>query len=507
MSELNSQIEANSVDEEVIVDDCPREGLTKWQNLLVEAMDHLFIWWFSRRWKRVLEGAPALLIAGLMLVPVMLSASTNTQKIVDRYKAEVNSEIERNDTVSAELYLRKLHQYGNNEPVTRYALAVVAERKGEHQRAEAILKELVTTTGYPRAHLWAAKQLAAEKDNQTPSNRKELIHHLHAALLSDPPSVEATVMLGQIHVQDREYEKATKYFESVVMQRPELHLTLGQLYLRLNDHNRAKFELKQAAEYFQKSVTMAVNDVNRRVAWALACRLQGDYLKAKEILYEGLKIDSENSLLRDVLASFLIDEFDASTIGSVENQDIAIQLLEAALFYAPNNSAALNRLATICAADGDAGDRARTRLKDALATGKATATVHLILGIQAVQKGDTKKASLHFEQGSQLNPRFPELLNNFAWVLAYQENPQLERALVLVNRALEIEPKHPMIRETRGQINVKLARWREALTDLEFALPAMPKNRELHKSLARVYRELGDTEIAEKHEQIANRAN
>ena len=180
-------------------------------------------------------------------------------------------------------------------------------------------------------------------------------------------------------------------------------------------------------------------------------------------------------------------------------------MLQKALEYEPSNENALGRFAKFIRRSGPEAETARTVLKDALANGDAPAIVHLILGTLAASEGHLDEAQLHLEQASQLTPKAPQLLNNLAWVVARAEPPDLERALSLINAALELSPNHPEIRETRGQILASMERWKDALIDLEYALGSLRGRPQLHATLARIYTQLGDEDMAALHRKRVER--
>ena len=48
-----------------------------------------------------------------------------------------------------------------------------------------------------------------------------------------------------------------------------------------------------------------------------------------------------------------------------------------------------------------------------------------------------------------------------------------------------------------------MGQWKEALTDLEFAVRRDPDNRDLHKILSEVYEKLHDPDMAAAHQRLA----
>jgi Flp pilus assembly protein TadD len=113
------------------------------------------------------------------------------------------------------------------------------------------------------------------------------------------------------------------------------------------------------------------------------------------------------------------------------------------------------------------------------------------------------EARLHWERANQLAPDMPAIANNLAWLLSQSAPPDLPRALQLADMAVEKSPREMNFRDTRGHILMKLGRWKEALADLEAALPTTPNPAEMHLSLAEVYRHLDAPAMAAEHQRLA----
>ena len=84
-----------------------------------------------------------------------------------------------------------------------------------------------------------------------------------------------------------------------------------------------------------------------------------------------------------------------------------------------------------------------------------------------------------------------------------QEYVQAAEALEHANLAVEKGPRVLEVRETRGQILAALGRSEEALPDLEAALGMRRVPVDLHKTLAKVYDELGNPQMAARHRERA----
>jgi predicted Zn-dependent protease len=163
----------------------------------------------------------------------------------------------------------------------------------------------------------------------------------------------------------------------------------------------------------------------------------------------------------------------------------------------------LLRLWAFTRAPGAQANAARGVLRGMLARGQGGALVHLALGMDAWQHEDKAAALVHLEQAYALPPEMGLVANNLAWALASAQPPDLPRALGLIDSVVQRWPADPVFRDTRGQILARLGRWREALTDLQVALPIYGTKPEFHRRLADCYRHLEMPAMAQEHEQLA----
>jgi predicted Zn-dependent protease len=155
-----------------------------------------------------------------------------------------------------------------------------------------------------------------------------------------------------------------------------------------------------------------------------------------------------------------------------------LALVERGLAHDRENAALLAKLLAVSKLSGAEADKARTAFQTLLAEGKSPAVLHLIMGVDAWQRGKAAEGKQHLEQAYRHYPQSTVVVNNLAWMLAREQPADLPRALALIDSALEHAPGQPRFRDTRGHILVKMGRWQEAVTDLEAALQAIPNKRE-----------------------------
>jgi tetratricopeptide (TPR) repeat protein len=134
---------------------------------------------------------------------------------------------------------------------------------------------------------------------------------------------------------------------------------------------------------------------------------------------------------------------------------------------------------------------------------KTPATILEAIGTAAATVGELDKAKDYLQRAIKMDPQNSIAWNNYAWILLQGPESDLEAALQAVTKALAIRPDEFRYRETRGQVLVRMARWQEAIADLEYAANGMPESRDIHLSLAKAYDALGDKQLAQVHREHA----
>ena len=147
----------------------------------------------------------------------------------------------------------------------------------------------------------------------------------------------------------------------------------------------------------------------------------------------------------------------------------------------------------------------KTVLANVIAEGEQPALAHLAMGNLCWLEDDRKGALFHFELAAEIRDDVAVVLNNMAWLISHDEekSPDFERAMALINSALEKSPEDPSFLDTRGTIFFLQKDWKPALVDLEKALSGVRDKRAVHEKLATIYRQLGMKEISEQHAKLS----
>ena len=104
--------------------------------------------------------------------------------------------------------------------------------------------------------------------------------------------------------------------------------------------------------------------------------------------------------------------------------------------------------------------------------------------------GEKEKSIEIMQRLIGVNPQHGEALNFIAFSLA-EDGRDLERALLLANRALQVQPENGYYLDTRGWIYFKMNRTKDAIADLERSVDLSKADPEISEHLADVYLSAG----------------
>jgi tetratricopeptide (TPR) repeat protein len=457
-------------------------------------------WWRSRNPRLLFRALPAVVLGTAALSIGMAAYARREAETTSLYLEEAKGRFKAQDYAGAMTCYDRLAHLGGSRPEVLFGLALTAQAQGEQERATLLMTELAPPDrrGYGEAHLWWARRLLSNP-SATPPMQDAAERHLLNALdgeLEDPASAHG--LLGEFYLNRGKLDQAETHLLKAVREKPQLRLRLAQLYATRGNKDRARSEAELARNFFRAGAQHELHDHQARLRWADALLLLGDQRGAVEVLREGLNATGD-AVYRPALARVYVAWSDSLGADARVNPGDQLALLEKALEYDPTQVELTMRLWAFTKFRGEAAEKARTVLRTQLASGKATGLVYLALGMDAWERGKADEALVLLEQAYRLAPQMGLVVNNLAWVLANSQPPDLSRALSLMDSLLSRWPNEPMYRDTRGQIYARSGRWREALTDLQAALPAYAADPQMHRRLADVYEHLGLAEMAAEH--------
>lgn len=163
----------------------------------------------------------------------------------------------------------------------------------------------------------------------------------------------------------------------------------------------------------------------------------------------------------------------------------AEQAFRKALESDPKSAQLLNYLAGVLR-EAKKFDQAKKVYEDILAEAPGNEQILFSYAVLYHEMGDEEKSIEIMQRLIGVNPQHAEALNFIAFSLA-EDARDLERALLLANRALQVQPENGFYLDTRGWIYFKMNRVKDAVKDLERAVDLSKGDPEISEHLADVY--------------------
>ena len=461
--------------------------------------------WLIQYGPLLAAGLPALII-GLGAGSVAMAVLLNRDLRPAHYTAAAYSRAGSKDLEGAKVCFERLLRLNSGTDKTKFNLAQIYQQSGQPERALSMISELapLDKTGHPPAHLVMAVYLLNRREISE-ANLLQAETHLKRVLEAGTGESEnARMMLAQLYARSGRTQEAKVELTTLVQSRPELLLQLAALERSMGSEIDATTHAEKAFKTFSDRTLEEPNNLNNRVLSAGAAAFLKQYPKSESILLDALA-KGDNRDIHSALAGLYLIWADDVMKDPQNGPSSWLPLLERGIRHEPKNPLLLDRFLTIINKHGRDNEETRSAMMDMLSDGKAPASAHFLLGVDAWQRQKPEEARFHWERAHELAPELVGASNNLAWVLASGANPDLPRALEIINLALDRSPKNPTYLGTRGRVLVRMEQWKDAVNDLEAALTSTPDDIDLHKDLATAYKGLGMTDLAARHEERAEK--
>jgi tetratricopeptide (TPR) repeat protein len=288
---------------------------------------------------------------------------------------------------------------------------------------------------------------------------EEAVATLAGALSLNPRSAEVESNLGAaLYCLERSDEAISHLRKALELdpEHPLAHYNLGSALMQ-------KDRLAEAAEEFRIAARLNPRYAEACNNLALTLAKQGKLDEAAAQFRQALAIQPGLLPAHYGFGELLIDQ---------GKPDAAIEQFSEVIRLQPNHEPARVQLGLARASQG--------KLEEAVADfsaalriqpDDAAAQCHLAAALAGLHK--TKEAIGHYRDALKALPDFPEALNNLAWILAANPDPQVRNgreAVALAERACKLtEYKQPMMVGTLAAAYAETGRFAEAVTTAEKA--------------------------------------
>lgn len=463
-------------------------------------------WFGKRQFRYLLYGVPSIIafvVFGVFLIRGVMYGGSHR---ADQYANAAAKAAKAGQWKEAQLFYQRAIDMGRNERSTLFELAKAAEKNGDEPVKVAVMDSLapVQVATFAPAHLWQAARVLSNQP--VPADRIPVVEaHLRHALSLDANNRYAHLMLGELYFQSGKMKLAQNHLTQVIQRSPEHRLMLAKTHGLLGQKEQAKQWAAQAVDYYSDRIERNSDDVEAHLALSDAYFFQEEFPKAASILQRATQANPDSKALRYGLARVYVQWSDSLQGMTEEIRQAKFELLSAALLANPDEMLVFDRLISHLATDEALSAEGREMLLQNIAEGRGVAMSHLILG--TLSDPGTKESQMHLEMAYEELPTAPVVINNLAWALAQQETPDLQRAYDLIDGVIQRSGKQvaPQFLDTRGLILVKKGRWKDAIRDLELALPSHRTEAATHLALAEAYEQIGSPELALRHRKMAEK--
>jgi len=345
-----------------------------------------------------------------------------------------------------------------------------------------------------------------------------------------PNEVRFQGLLAETHLRAGQVEQAKTIYYGILTSAPEngyAHFGLADIYKKEGNVDSSFSHLKSAFSDRQTPVEMKMKVIGSFIPYirrdkdmkaqalalsekltnahfdeAKAWLVRGDILhaaqnlsKAREALKVAVDLDPSNmTAWRKILS---IDDEMMHYEFLVYDSNTAIEFFPNQPFLYIINSYAHYTLLEY----QEARDRAKEGLEIALLPTDRSDLLSTLGDAEYMLK-NYQACFEAYEEVLEIQPSDAGALNNYAYYLSEQDTA-LDRALEMINKALEEESNIPTYLDTKGWVLYKLKRYEDALVYLKKAYTALPKDKEVASHYRDCLLKLGKTEeakqITEKH--------
>lgn len=470
-------------------------------------------WLATRRGRELALATPALVMAAPFAYVAVQGAVLNRGDVSERYKVAVREAAESGDYALVDLYERKLAQMGADTRRARYRTAIKRADAGDDAEAYARMVRLASPDrpGYPSAHAWLAQKLLTGQVNadmepaiaEDPKANLSLAEkHLDRLEELDIEGAELSRLRAYVYMGTNRADEAIEALSPYTSK----SLAASSMQMRVLAQARRRPEAKQQAQAFlelfksqRRRTEPTVDDIS---AWALAAELTDSPREMESALKAWREADPDDDRPRLLLARYRREQAGRMLVDPTSSPEGTASLVNEAIELG-GSPGWVNQVAAQLALQSKT-DRHAAQVWRALATNEEASPVLLeAMATAAASQGQIVSARQLFERQIATATDRAVALNNYAWTLTQEPDPDLPKALKNVQLALDLRPNDYRFRETRGQVFLAMKRWEPAIKDLEYALNGLPESVEVHRSLAIAYEAISKPRLAEIHRRQA----
>lgn len=307
------------------------------------------------------------------------------------------------------------------------------------------------------------------------------------ALGLDPSNGALKSRLGDIKLRLEHFDDAERLLGEAVSMNPldaRSHRNLGSVY-----YHRKKYD--RSIEQFLMALGLDPRDALSHYYLSRAYVGKGMVVRALSEMEIVLSLDPEFPGAQTYKAYLLVERGDYSG---------ALRVLRSHVRRRRDDKTAHELLGLIYAGIGDDGKAERAYLR-ALDIDSTDGNIWHSLGLLYDRAEKYESAISSFRNAIKYNPQDASAYNYIGYMYADQGR-NLEKAVLLIEKALELEPDNGYFRDSLGWAYYRLGKLDDAAAELEKAV-RMVQELVIHEHLGDVYEDMGRFEDARRQYELA----
>jgi tetratricopeptide (TPR) repeat protein len=355
--------------------------------------------------------------------------------------------------------------------VSYYNIGILYGGRDEYDKAVEYLNRAIETDP---DYLKAYDSLA--KAHEIKGNTSAALAAYESYLELNPKDTDIMALMAEVHYRADDTDKALKVYDEILKIQPanaDVLYSKGIIY-------SGRKQYKEAEKYFLKVEDLRQDSIVNKYQLAIVYEAQKEYDKALEKLDEIIKIDPK----------YVNAYYHIGYIYSEQNKlPEAIGMFKKLLENNKENEE-FHLLLGASYADNKEYQNAVDAYLNALKIFPDSEKLNFNLGYVYDKMKEYDKAVLTFERIMKINPKNPDSYNYIGYTYA-ERGEKLDKALELVNKALELDKDNGFYLDSLGWVYYKMGRFNEALKELQAAQASVIKLRE--KADPVIYEHIGDT--------------
>lgn len=430
--------------------------------------------------------------------------SLRSQQAIGSLRSQASLAVTQHDFAEAVGYFEQLEAAKVTlSQAEKFRWAQALAQSNDSLRANELMQELApgpgSPAGYGPAHQFAAVSLVRNEPQPYSAEVKRLLKwHLDAGGVSESP--DASFARAQYLISVEDYSLAIEAIKPAAAAKPELNLILARLYNKVGDTASERDALSEAQGEFESQLRSDSKAHAARIALAQIYLRQRKPELAEQQLQAGFDLAPE--VFGPQLSVFFMQKF--QSLPATASVEIKIDLLANGWRYDWQNVAAFQAAIRLYRQEEASGrELVLAQLQQAALDQPSAAMPHFAVGIiyrLENRLGESKAAielahqSLHPDQ-----PGFTAVANNLAWLLAHDQQPDLEQAFKLADMAVQQNPNQGVLRDTLATVLMKQGQYKKALVEFQRALPTIQNKSQVHSKMAQIYDKLDQPQLAALH--------